>query len=144
MIFVDIFPIVTGIVSGGVGLGFGYEHDIGKYFGTGGEIIFVSDFDDMISYNIIANGIFYPIRTRIGNLFIDEGLSYRRRKSNYDGSNDDIICLMGLTNIGWKIILFNSFVLIPEFGIKYDIVTFYGDEAYKFGLNIKTKIGWMF
>jgi len=143
-VYIDLFPMVNGIVSGGIGLGIGYEHSLGQYFGIGGEFLFVSNFNDVFSYNIIMNGKFYPIQTKIGNLFIDAGLGYRRRKSNFDGANDDIHCLVGVAHTGWKFILGKGFVLEPGFGIRYDFITFSGDEAFKFGLNILLKIGWTF
>jgi hypothetical protein len=143
-IYVDLYPMVNGIVSGGVGLALGYEHGIGKYFAVGSEVCFVSDFNDIVSYSITLSGFFYPIKIKIGNLFVEEELGYRRRRSNYDGSNDNIHCLMGLTNIGWKFTFFNNLVFIPEFGIRYDIATFYGNEEYKFGYMIKIKVGWVF
>jgi hypothetical protein len=142
-LFVDFFPMVNGIVSGGIGLGIGYDYDINQYFAVGGYIIFVSNFSDTLSYNFILNGKYFPIKTEVGSPYIDLGLGYRRRKSDYDGS-DNIHCLVGVSHIGWKFIFKNGLILDPAFGIRYDIATFSGDENFKFGYNIKAIVGWMF
>jgi hypothetical protein len=143
-IFVDFFPMVNGIVSGGIGLGIGYDYDINQYFSIGGYINFVSNFSDTFTNNLILNSKYYPIKTEIGSPYIDLGLGYRKRKSNYDGSTDDIHCLVGLSHIGWKFIFKNGLILDPAFGIRYDMVTFSGDENFKFGFIIKAIIGWTF
>ena len=49
-IFVDFFPMVNGIVSGGIGLGIGYDYDINPYFAVGGYINFVSNFGNSNEY----------------------------------------------------------------------------------------------
>ena len=143
-IFVDFFPMVNGIVSGGIGLGIGYDYDINQYFAVGGYIIFVSNFENTLSYNFILNGKYYPIKTDVGSPYIDLGLGYRRRKSDYDGSTDNIHCLVGLSHIGWKFKFQNGLILDPAFGIRYDMATLSGDENFKFGFNIKAIVGWMF
>jgi len=143
-IYADFFPMVNGIVSGGIGLGIGYDYDINKYFAIGGYINFVSNFANMLSYNLILNGKYYPIKTGIGSPYIDLGLGYRRRKSDYNGSTDDIHCLLGSSHIGWKFIFKNGLILDPAFGVRYDMATFSGNENFKFGFNIKAIIGWTF
>jgi len=143
-IYVDFFPMVNGIVSGGIGLGIGYNYDINPYLAVNGYINFVSNFENTFSYNFILNGKYYPIKTEVGSPYIDLGLGYRRRKSDYDGSTDNIHCLVGLSHIGWKFIFKNGLILDPAFGIRYDMATFSGGESFKFGFNIKAIVGWMF
>jgi hypothetical protein len=48
-IYVDLFPMVNGIVSGGIGLGIGYDYDINRCFAAGGYINFVSNFARSLS-----------------------------------------------------------------------------------------------
>jgi hypothetical protein len=139
-IFIDLFPMVNGIFSGGIGLGIGYEHTIGQYFATGGYINIYTNFNNNITYNIIANGRYYPLKIEAGNLFIDMGLGYRRRKTD----EDNIHCLVGLVHTGWKFIFHNGLVLEPGIGIRYDILPIYGGENFNFGFNIRTLVGWTF
>jgi hypothetical protein len=139
-IFIDFFPMVNGIFSGGVGLGTGYEHTIGQYFAVGGYINFYTNFDKSITYNIVVDGKFYPLKTKAGNLFIDTGLGYRRRQTD----DDNIHCLVGLAHTGWRFIFKNGLVLEPGIGLRYDIIPFSGSEAYRFGYNIRGIIGWTF
>jgi len=143
-IYVDFFPMVNGIFSGGIGLGVGYDYDINPYFAVGGYINFISNFGNTFSYNFILNGKYYPIKTEVGSPYIDFGLGFRRRKSDYDGSTDNIHCLVGLSHIGWKFVFQNGLILDPAFGIRYDMATFSGGENFKLGFNIKTIVGWMF
>jgi hypothetical protein len=140
IIFIDFFPMVNGIFSGGVGLGVGYEFNIGQYFAVGSYINLYSNFDNNITYNIIINGKFFPLRTKAGDLFIDAGLGYRRRKTEVD----NIHCLVGLAHTGWKFIIKNNFVLEPGIGFRYDIVSFSGSETFNFGINLKAVAGWTF
>ena len=135
--------MVNGIVSGGAGFGIGYDYDISQYFAIGGYINLVSNFADTFIYNCILNGKYYPIKTEVGGPYIDLGLGYRSRKSDYDGS-ENISCLVGLAHIGWKFIFQKTLIFAPAFGIRYDIMTFSGNENYKFGFNINAIIGWMF
>lgn len=143
-IYLDLFPMVNGIVSGGIGLGIGYNYNINQYFTLGGYTNFYSNFGNTISYHFILDGRYYPIKTKIGSPYIDLGLGYRRRESEFDGSTDNIHCLVGLADVGWKFIFRNGLVLDPAFGIRYDLATFSGNEDFKFGYNIKAMVGWMF
>jgi len=52
--------------------------------------------------------------------------------------------LVGVAHTGWKFIFRKGFVLEPGFGVRYDFITFSGDEAFKFGLNILLKFWWTF
>jgi hypothetical protein len=139
-VYADLFPIGNGILSGGAGLGIGYDYALGQYFAIGGYINFFSNFNENITYNMIIYGKYYPLKTEIGNLFIDAGFGYRRRQSD----EDNIHCLIVMPHVGWEFILKNGLVLEPAFGCRYDIVTLSGDENFKFGFNIKAIVGWTF
>jgi len=137
-VFADIFPMFNGIFSGGVGLGIGYDYRINEYFSIGSYINFFSNFNENMTYNIILNGRFYPINTEIGAPYIDLGLGYRRRRSE----EDNIHCLSGVANIGYRFIFNNGLVLDPAFGIRYNLLPFSGYENFNFGYNIKAVIGY--
>jgi hypothetical protein len=139
-ILIDFFPMVNGIFSGGIGLGIRYEHTVGQYFAMGGYINAYTNFTNNITYNIIANGRYYPLKTKVGNLFIDMDLGYRRRQTD----EENIHCLVGLAHTGWKFIFDNGLVLEPGIGIRYDIFPFSGSENFNFGLSIRTMAGWTF
>jgi hypothetical protein len=139
-IYVDIFPMGNGIFSGGAGLGFGYNYNINRHFSIGGLVNYFGNFDDKNTYSFLVLGKYFPIKTEIGSPYIDAGFGYRRRVSE----EDDIHCLVGNSHIGFKFIFKNGLILDPAFGFRYDMVTFSGDENFKFSFNIKAIVGWMF
>ena len=83
-VYVDIFPMGNGIFSGGAGLGFGYDYSINQYFATGGLVNYFGNFNENNTYNLILMGKYFPIKTEIGNPYIDAGFGYRRRLSEED------------------------------------------------------------
>ncbi|MDR0731115.1 MAG: hypothetical protein LBF63_05545 [Treponema sp.] len=137
---IDLFPMINGIFSGGIGLGIGYEYDINNYFAIGADIKFYTDFNESLTYNMIIRGKYYPLETKTGSPFIDAGLGYRRRQAE----EDNIHCLVGMVCSGWKFTFKNNLVLEPGVGFRYDIVTFSGNENYKFGFVIRSAIGFTF
>lgn len=139
-VYLDVFPMGNGIFSGGAGLGIGYDYSINKYFSIGGLANYFGNFKDNYTYNLYLIGKYFPIKTDIGSPYIDAGLGYRRRLSE----EDDINCLIGASHIGFKFIFKNGLVLDPAFGFRYDLVTFSGEENFKFSFNIKAIIGWTF
>jgi len=139
-VYADIFPMGNGIFSGGAGLGFGYDYNINQYFSIGGLVNYFGNFNENSTYNFILLGKYFPIKTEIGNPYIDAGFGYRRRLSE----EDDIHCLVGTAHIGYKFIFKNGLVLDPAFGFRYNLVTLSGSENYMFSFNIKAVIGWTF
>jgi hypothetical protein len=143
-IMVDLYPMINGITSGGIGLGFLYENYLNQYFSVVGEINFYTNFDKTIAYNILAHGRLYPLKTSIEKLYTDIGIGYRRRKSDYDGSTDDIHSLIGIAKVGWKFKIGNNFFFESGLGVRYNIYVFNGKENYNFGFNIPLVAGLTF
>jgi hypothetical protein len=143
-IIIDLFPMINGITSGGIGLGIMYEHYLNSYFSVLGGINFYTNFNEIIAYNILAHGRIYPLSTSIEKLYTDIGIGYRRRRSDYDDSSDNIHSLTGIAKIGYKFKIGNNFILEPGFGVRYNLYTFSGEENNNFGMNIQLGIGSIF
>jgi hypothetical protein len=139
-VYVDIFPMGNGIFSGGAGLGLGYDYNINQYFSIGGLTNYFGNFNGNNTYSFIILGKYYPIKTKIGNPYLDAGFGCRRRMSE----EDNIHCLVTNAHIGFKFILKNGLVLDPSFGFRYNAIPLSGSENYMFSFNIKAVIGWMF
>jgi hypothetical protein len=143
-VMIDLFPMVNGITSGGIGLGFLYENYLNQYFSIVNEINFYTNFNKVIAYNILIHGRFYPLKTSLEKLYTDIGIGYRRRKSDYDGSTDDIHSLVGIAKAGWKFKIGNNFIFEPGLGIRHNIYVFSGKENNNFGLIIPLVVGLTF
>lgn|GEM_PF-5243692 len=139
-VYIDNFAVFNGVYSGGAGLGIGYDYSINRFFSAGGYISYLTDFKKNFTYNFIANGKYFPVRTAIGAPYVDLGLGYRRRKSE----EDDIHSLTGLGSIGFRFIFGNGLVLDPGFGVRYNIIPLAGSENFNLGFSIKTIAGWTF
>ena len=119
----------------GTSLGIGYEHMLVDFFAIGGEFFVYTNFNDYVFLNFIGNLKYYPIKTQIGNMYVDVGFGYRQNRTGdaiFHGS-------LGVAHIGWKFILKNVFVIEPGFGIG-----FYGDEKYKPDFISRLSLGWAF
>jgi len=140
--YVDLYPMFTGFYSDVFSLGVGYDHNINEYFSIGNyNYFYIPIKPNAISgYNFTINGKYYPIRTKIGTPFIDLGIGYRRVESE----EDNIHSMTGLANIGFKFIFGKGLVLVPGFGVRYNLITFSGSEKMNLGTYVKAIVGWTF
>ena len=120
---------------GTTSLGIGYEHMIANSFAVGGEFFVLTNFSDNVSLYFIGNFKYYPIKTKVGNMYADIGLGYRQNRPR-----DDVFhSFIGLAHIGWKFIFKNGFVIEPGIGIG-----FYGNEKYRPDMVSRLVFGWAF
>jgi hypothetical protein len=120
---------------GTASLGIGYERIIIGSFAVGAEFIALTNFNDNVSLDFIGNLKYYPIKTKVGNMYADIGLGYRQNRTG-----DDIFHgLIGTAHIGWKFIFRNGLVIEPGFG-----VGFFGNEKYEPYFVSRASLGWTF
>jgi len=94
-VYVDFFPLLSP------GLGIGYDYNIHHFFAVGGYANVYLYLDGDFTTNIAITGTYYPLKTKIGNLFFGGRLGYRRRIEGEDYSNHSLV---GFAHTGWKFI----------------------------------------
>ena len=156
-VFVDFGSIISGVFSGGFGLGLGYERGltdnfsalfVASYLGFSNEILSIEFDSTVISVGLA--GRYYPLTNPVSGWFIDVGGIYSYINMSYDGeeATSNIFELRLLT--GWKIVFNSGFFLEP--GVRYTVVL--GDINYPSGtsdsaasiggLSYFLGIGWAF
>ena len=139
-VYLNFYPTIRGITIGSVGLGMGYDYNIGRSFAVGGYYQFYTNFNN-ISYDAIIGGKYYPLKTKYGSLYINTGLGIRRDQRDEENFHGLIVPLY----LGWKYAFKNGLVLDPAFGMRYNAPSFSGaDENYSFMTAVRISIGWTF
>ena len=142
-IFFNFYAFFFGIANGtGPGIGIGYDYNINQDFSVGLYGQFYSIFnDDNTTFDIIVNSKYYPIKTKIGNPYINAGFGFRR--NHMDGEN--FYGLILPVYFGFKFVLWDSLTLDPSFGFRYNSASFSGaDVNHSFIQVIRATIGWIF
>ena len=142
-VYLNLYALFYGIFTGnGPGIGIGYDYNINQDFAVGAYGQFYSFFNDNnTTFDLIVNGKYYPIKTEIGNPYINAGLGIRR--NHKDGEN--FYGLIVPVYFGWKYIFQNGLFLDPALGVRYNAASFMGAyENHSFITAVRASIGWVF
>jgi len=143
-------PIINLDLNSDIGIGAGYDLNLGKYFSIGVMANYHSDYvnsvfennynfenmNDIQSYSFLLSAKLFPLRTKIGNLVINVEVGYCRKFS----STNDYQCLIVNNNYGFKFIFGNGFTITPMIGTTQNALDLSGTEFTRTGLNPRTAI----
>jgi hypothetical protein len=123
VVFVDAGTMLSYLVTGGLGVGAGYEKSFGDTW-TGLIHAAVGGYDygsgdTAFSFQLDVHGRYYIFKTALDKLFLDLGLGYEYYGRTYESNSDWNYSVSSLTitpKVGWKFIFGKGFVVEPAFG----------------------------